>query len=48
MDTIYFLDPVDCHFIKPFNIKLNVKRNLIYLQIDTGSSITAISYEDYK
>lgn len=47
MDNIYLLDSVDCNFIKPFNIKLNVEENLINFQIDTGSSITAISYDEF-
>ncbi|CAI6365252.1 unnamed protein product [Macrosiphum euphorbiae] len=47
MDNIYLLDSVDCNFIKPFNIKLNVGGNLINFQIDTGSSITAISYDEF-
>jgi len=47
MDNIYLLYSVDCNFIKPFNIKLNVEGNLINFQIDTGSSITAISYDEF-
>jgi len=47
MDNIYLLDSVDCIFFKPFNIKLNVEGNSINFQIDTGSSITAISYDEF-
>ncbi|XP_008178248.1 uncharacterized protein LOC103307755 [Acyrthosiphon pisum] len=39
-------ETVDVNFIKPFNIKLDVSGIIINFQIDTGSSITALSYSD--
>jgi len=47
LDGKFLLDPVNCHFIKSFNIRLNVEGNIIHFQIDTGSSITTILYEKF-
>jgi len=46
IDNLFSLETVDVNFIKPFNIKLDVSGIIINFQIDTGSSITALSYSD--
>lgn len=48
MDNLFNLEVADCKFIEPFKAELRVNEKIIKFQIDTGSSITAISLEEFQ